>query len=123
MPIVALTAHDADNYRAKCLAADMDDILSKPYTLEDCTRLLRRWLARADEKPRRGAGAAASGDRTLRSGAARALGFRSVDATPSRRLRKMRAGKHADLYAKLVDLFRAGSAESLAKLREALDSA
>ncbi len=34
-PIVALTAHDAVSYREKVLKADMDDILSKPYSLED----------------------------------------------------------------------------------------
>ncbi len=31
----------------------MDDILSKPYALEDCTRLLRRWLAQSPISPSR----------------------------------------------------------------------
>jgi HPt (histidine-containing phosphotransfer) domain-containing protein len=35
-------------------------------------------------------------------------------------LRNLRAGKQADLYSKLVDLFRVGSARSLAELRSAL---
>ncbi len=44
VPIVALSAHDAVTYRAVCLKAGMDDMLSKPYTLEACAQLLRRWL-------------------------------------------------------------------------------
>jgi HPt (histidine-containing phosphotransfer) domain-containing protein len=35
-------------------------------------------------------------------------------------LRNLRAGKQADLYSRLVDLFRVGSARSLAELRSAL---
>ena len=48
-PIVALTAHDAANYREKVLKASMDDMLSKPYSLEDCARLLKRWLPAAPQ--------------------------------------------------------------------------
>ena len=44
----------------------------------------------------------------------------SVDATSVASLRNLRAGKHADLYSKLVDLFRVGSTKSLAELRSAL---
>jgi len=111
VPIVALTAHDAVNYRDKVLKADMDDILSKPYALEDCTRLMRRWLAHTADKsavPRRAEPAA--------KGAVGALS--SVDANAVASLRKLRGGKQVDLYAKLVDLFRTGSSESLAVLRE-----
>ncbi len=107
-PVIALTAHDANSYRAKCLAADMDDILTKPYTLEDCTRLLQTWLkppearnTSAAEKPR-GIGKPE---------------LSHLDATAVGALRKLRAGKHVDLYAKLVELYRVSSAESLEKLR------
>jgi two-component system, sensor histidine kinase and response regulator len=47
IPIVALTAHDAVSYRDTCLQAGMDDMLTKPCTLEEYEQVLRRLIPRA----------------------------------------------------------------------------
>jgi signal transduction histidine kinase/ligand-binding sensor domain-containing protein/CheY-like chemotaxis protein/HPt (histidine-containing phosphotransfer) domain-containing protein len=110
VPIVALTAHDAQSYRERCIEAGMDDLLSKPYTLEDCAQLLHRWVGRS----------AASPNKEIPATRAQAT-LANVDPGTVANLRKLRgAGKPVDLYSQLVGLFQVGSAKSLAELRGSL---
>jgi two-component system sensor histidine kinase/response regulator len=49
-PIAALTAHSFDGYRDECMAADMDDFMTKPVSTEDFQVMLSRWIG--DNSPR-----------------------------------------------------------------------
>jgi len=109
VPIVALTAHDAANYRGICLNAGMDDLLTKPYTLDECAQLLRRWIGGKTDRP--------AGEMELRPGRD---ALSSVDPSAVASLRNLRPGTQAGLYSKLVGLFRVSSSKSLAELRAAL---
>ena len=47
LPIIAVTAHGAKEDREDCLAAGMDDWLTKPFGVDQLVARLERWLPHA----------------------------------------------------------------------------
>jgi len=109
VPIIALTAHDAVNYRSACLDAGMNDLLSKPYTLAEFTQLLRRWLD--------GGAAAATAEQPA---AAQVEPLVEVDRAAVAGLQSLPAGGGEHFYTRLVALFRTTSAAAMDQLGTAL---
>jgi signal transduction histidine kinase/ligand-binding sensor domain-containing protein/CheY-like chemotaxis protein/HPt (histidine-containing phosphotransfer) domain-containing protein len=120
VPIVALTAHEAKNYRDACLTAGLDDLLSKPYTLAACATLLQRWLGRpvahSDGITSSSATPAAALSRAVFSQAA----LSQADPATVGGLRSLASSGPGALYSRLVDLFRSNSPAELTKLSGAL---
>jgi CheY-like chemotaxis protein/HPt (histidine-containing phosphotransfer) domain-containing protein len=104
IPIVALTAHDAHSYRERVLRAGMDDILSKPYSLDDCRAMLARWLPQGTASP-----AVPSDELAM------------IDDAAVRALGKLGA-KSGDLHRRLAGLFEKSSQPLMAKLAATLQA-
>jgi two-component system sensor histidine kinase/response regulator len=115
VPIVALTAHDARTYRERVVAAGMDDILSKPYSLEDCRAMLARWIKRV-------AAPVSTAPATPNSGDVESEDLASVDIGAVRSLGRLGTGGPEALYSRLIGLFDTSSQPVMAQLDAAIAS-
>ncbi len=119
VPIIALTAHSLSLVRERCEAAGMDDVLSKPYTLEDCERLLRRWIP-AQREPRVATQPSGGAPIPEAATAPPAEDLAKLDNATVVRLRGAGAPGRPSLYSRLAELFRTGSSAALDELHSAL---
>ncbi|MBC7083373.1 MAG: AAA family ATPase [Firmicutes bacterium] len=114
-PIIAMTAGIMSGEEEKCLAAGMDDFLSKPIRMGDLQEALARWLPDAGMAIERGTPETrAGGNRVIDS-------FISmfVDATRRNDFREMIGGDE-DFLIELIETFLRDMPAKLAILREAL---
>jgi CheY-like chemotaxis protein len=120
-PVIAMTAHARTGDQERCLAAGMDDYLSKPLDLSHLRAALHRWAG----PPALEATQAPLGRQSRRRSAGREESAREpagaaqdvLDAAALRTIRSLEAG----VLPKLVEAYLASAPQQLAQLRAAAD--
>ncbi len=112
--IVCVTAHAMKGERDRCVAAGMDDYISKPVSLERLSEVLERWLpAKAEASP------AASGDS---SGVASEGQEPSIEPEVLARLRELEADAPG-LVADVLSTFLRETPHRIKRVQAAFDNA
>jgi signal transduction histidine kinase/DNA-binding response OmpR family regulator len=113
--IVAMTANAMQGDRELCLAAGMDDYMSKPIRVDELVAALERSASRGLEPVRGGAGAAAGASPTRT-----AVDGTSTPALDPAALERLRATMGAGFVAELLPTFVEDSRELVGTMRRAL---
>jgi CheY-like chemotaxis protein len=136
LPIVALTANIAKGFREECLAAGMDDYMSKPFEQGQLAALLERWLSASGcvapapppplgilPPPTARADAAMFGEESAVRHASALLPDSTASPLDERALDQIRALQQPgapNLLGKIIGLYLDSSAGLLQQIREAI---
>ncbi|MBL8398399.1 MAG: response regulator [Candidatus Accumulibacter sp.] len=124
LPIIALTANAVEGDRERCLAAGMDDYLSKPFSRESLQTILSRWLqpsapAVVDTSIDRRHPSIAANDRfpAIETANVATLNPRALET-----IRRLPGANGAALVGKVIAAFLDDTPNRLAQIRTAVDS-
>jgi CheY-like chemotaxis protein len=132
VPIVALTAHAMQGDRELCIAAGMDDYLTKPFTLAQLEHALTRWLPKNDAEKSVGDSASATPSEKPMGGDQPTIALREgkldgtmveptvIDRSALAAIRALQRPGHPDIVARIVSQYVETSREIVERIRRAV---
>lgn len=128
MPVIALTANALEGDREKCLAAGMDDYLSKPFKLDEIRTMLEKWSSapsapgmggQADnQKADKGAGCL---ECFKSSPQTEERGTSPIDRTMFTTFKSLQLEEDSDLFERIIRAYCTSSDPLVATIRKAFD--
>jgi TMAO reductase system sensor TorS len=118
VPIIAMTAEALEGARKQCVAAGMDDYISKPFTKEELGTLLTTWLS--GKKP----GGQKGGELLMETlEPLSASGIDTVDENVLESIRTLQREGNSDLLNRVIEAYLKEATRLLQALREAVERA
>ena len=117
IPIIALTANALSGDREKCLAAGMDDYVSKPFSQGRIARILEQWLPRdlqrQDSNNTISAVAKTAPDSEMETNV--------IDQTALDAIRSLQAEGSEDILTRIIDIYLSDTPTQMTYLQKALN--
>ncbi|MDB5082070.1 MAG: domain S-box protein [Chloroflexi bacterium] len=116
-PVIAMTANALFGEREKCLAAEMDDYITKPVNPSDLYALLEKWI-----KPVGSRANPPKSESVETSTEVKTAPFVGVlDEAVLQNLLKLQSVSGTDVLGKVIDLFSENTPKRLAELKESIN--
>ena len=122
IPIIALTANAMEGDRDKCIAAGMDDYMTKPFTLDQLGALLHRWLpllAKENKseyaRQKNITESTQSADAPVEENSTTQLDISALD-----KIRKLQRDGQSNVVVKVIKLFLENSQKTILSLESAI---
>ncbi len=123
LPIIALTAHAQPSDREECLAAGMDDYVTKPFSKADLRAVIKKWAGGAAPEAVESAVEASGEDEMANTESQEGADLPTLDPSALDEIRSLQKPGEPDLLGKVIETYLQSSTELCAAICDGSDAA